>query len=347
MDQNELAEILEQKLGGKPFEASAEAEVDDAVAEETPAEEAPVEAADEEGAEPADAEAPLTPEEELQAQAVAWAERNYGEGIAPNLARALYEKEQMIVRQAREVGAVRQEMQALRADTRRDLDNLRSEDFEPDEEWETWADEEIERGQITGEGDMTAIEAIVAAGQEGGPEAARYVLNRWHMKDPAAATQFQQQVYAMNDMVARVMEPDSGTPVASENGDPVARAWAEVGVRHPDVAQFHDAMQEAYDEMPDSERVRWESKIKADVRAGEDFVENLYLQAKARSAEARLGERRQASQLQQKRKADQEAIEATVASASASPPRSVPTPQGSRNFDREAFRREAGLTMES
>lgn len=355
MDQNELAEILERRLSGEPFVASAtESEVDEDVAEETPAEEAADEPAEKEAEEDA-ADAPPTPEEELQAQAVEWAEKTYGEGIAPALARALWEKEQVIGRQSQEVGRLRQEMAQFQKQTQRQIQDMRSEEFEPDEEWDAWADEEIDRGKETGEGDLSAIQAIAAAGAESGPEAARYVLNRWYKKDPAAATQFQQQAFAMNDLMERLGESDSpapdgqtGTPTDTPTGtDPVSRAWAEVGVRHPDMAQFHDAMQEAYDEMPTPERVRWQRKIEADVRAGEDFVENLLLRAKARSAEARLSERQQAAKRQQKRKADEEALGATVASAAASPPRSVPTPRASGGFDREAFRREAGLTIDS
>ena len=328
MDESEFADRITQRMSGEDTEEdSPEEEL-----EETPATEAVSEAPEEDTEE---APAEETEEERLLAGRYKTVE---------DLERAVVEKEELITRQGNEVGELRSLVEEYHARTQTELGQMKSAGFEPDEEWEEWADSEIVRGRETGEGDMTAIEAIVAAGAEGGPDAANYVLQRWYAVDPAAATAFQFQAMemissqaAMQEAVAADTYSDNGTPPP----EVVEQAWEAVGVRHADVLDYRDAMAEALADFSDEDRDRWQSRIAADPAAGEDFVEYLYLQARTREAEKQLTDRDKATAQARRAKADREAAGDTVASATASPTRQLP-PRVS-GFDREAFRKEAGL----
>jgi hypothetical protein len=298
------------------------------------------------GDSPVEEEAPPAEEEEVvegTAESEALLAGRYKS--VEDLERAVEEKEQMLTRQGNEIGELRSMVEQSHNLTQQEIAQMRSDAFEPDEEWEEWADGEIMRGTESGEGDLTAIEAITAAGAEGGPEAARYVLKRWYELDPAAATTFQIQAitHANAILASQQMEHEQ----SSENGEPapeiVAMAWQGVEVRHTDVREYEDAMREVLAGLSDSDRARWEQKISGDPSAGEDFVEYLYLQARTREAEGRLSKRDAATAKARREKADREAVGDTVASATASPTRAAPVPKV-RGFDYEAFRREAGLT---
>lgn len=342
MDGRELEDRITERIAehqaavrGEAPEVDAEADTNEETLEETPANEEVSEDAetDTEAVEADEEETPQAAQERLLAGQYKTVEE---------MERATIEKEAMIRRQADEVGQMRSTIEALQAKTEADIAQLRSESFEPDEEWEEWADGELTSGRTPEEQEMAVLNAIIDAGERGGPAAANYVLDRLHEISPARAVQMHLRLNAFEARANEFSENGAAEVYPDEPPEEVVDgSWEILARRHPDVAEYRSDMGAALLNMPAEVRDRWEQRVRTDPSVGEEFLENLYAAAKSHRLETRLSEREQAAQQAKRERADRAAAEDTVLTADASAVRVTP-PRSSR-FDRDAVRKEAGL----
>jgi hypothetical protein len=310
----QMTERMREIMGEKPSspsEAAAAAEdpVEPVVVEAEPeaVEEAVKEAVDEE-------------------DDIAWVKGHLGFETDERAAKAIREREKMVARQGTEVGEARkliEEERAAREAFQAQVEQRMEASFEPDEEWEEWALEAVS---------SDPLQAIIQAGENAGPAAARFVLSRWHMVDPASATAFQVEA-------ARVQEDAAPSPSVGSNS---ADAWGRVALRHPDLAEFREAMTTIAAEAPEEIRLQMEDLARTHP---EMLLENLYLTARVGQTDHQRKAALAKANAAKKAAADKGAADATVASATASPTRGESVPLTEAGRVRAAVRAELGYEV--
>jgi hypothetical protein len=334
--QKRIEEINEEQGMTDPFpkfdQPAPPASVGEAVAAAEEAEgEAPPEGEEVEAAPVAEGEeqeeeaAPEGEEAAAEDDDIAWVKQNKGfEVTDPVVAKTLRSQEEMIRRQGTEVGEARKLIEQERQERlafQAQQEQRQAQSFDPDEAWEDWADEGVQ---------VDPLATIIEAGNAGGPAAAQYALQRWHMHDPAAAVAF--QVEAQTQIQQQQAEPQ----VDAEG------SWGRVGSRHPDLLDYKTSMEALLEDPETLDRMNALASRDPDAA-----LENLYLQARVGQTDKQRSDALAKANAARAAAVERGAVDATVASATASAGHGEGRPLTEAEQVRANVRAELGLVIPS